>query len=289
MAKSGALRANPADLLKSDERKAVELFSKKQSVGEIASSIGVTDHQARNILHSATLILSANDGLIDDYLLLLDEWEKATGQELFVPSPPPKDSYALQDAEAERLWGKGSSANRHSELGVDPALGANSESLERLGGEFCPRVIRELASSLLRLADCLDQGRSADRLKDPLSAPSTVEEIMRNSDRLAYTARSILSQNQIRKKLFSNNLFGDPGWYMLLELFVQYLEGTKISSKSLTISADCPPTTALRYVGLLEEAGLVTRTSSTDDRRFTLVELTQEGFFAVGSFLEKVA
>ncbi|AOL93928.1 DNA repair protein RadC [Porphyrobacter sp. LM 6] len=72
---------------------------------------------------------------------------------------------------------------------------------------------------------------------------------------------------------------------MLIELFVQFAGGAKVSTKSLCIISGIPDTTALRLIDKLDEAGLIKRTSSQADKRVTLVELTREGVVAVGNAL----
>ena len=54
--------------------------------------------------------------------------------------------------------------------------------------------------------------------------------------------------------------------------------GRRISTTSLCLAADVPQATGLRYIDLLEAKGLVRRLSALDDRRVTLVDLTQLGY-----------
>ena len=73
---------------------------------------------------------------------------------------------------------------------------------------------------------------------------------------------------------------------MLLELFIQFAGGAKVSTKSLSLISGSPDTTAHRLIDRLEDAGLIKRSTSTSDKRVTLVELTRKGVLAVGSALK---
>src|SRR3546814_13384386 len=61
---------------------------------------------------------------------------------------------------------------------------------------------------------------------------------------------------------------------MLLNLFAADLEGGRVSVSSLCIAAAVAPTTALRWIGRMTEAGLLDRAPDPDDRRRPFVMLT---------------
>jgi DNA-binding MarR family transcriptional regulator len=71
-----------------------------------------------------------------------------------------------------------------------------------------------------------------------------------------------------RNKLLGANLFRDPAWDMLLELFVSEQNGKKISVSSLCLASGVPPTTALRHLQRLEAHHMIYREGDkSDDRR----------------------
>jgi DNA-binding IclR family transcriptional regulator len=72
---------------------------------------------------------------------------------------------------------------------------------------------------------------------------------------------------------------------MLLELFIQFAGGARVSTKCLVIASGAPDTTALRMIDRLVESGLVERAPSQTDKRVTLINLTREGVVAVGMVL----
>lgn len=164
--------------------------------------------------------------------------------------------------------------------------------LGSLASEWTPRDIRGLAASLLRVADSLEQDwappdrplrpRSIFRWRDKLP------RIERNALNLAARAQVEYERRRRRKEHLPAALLGEPAWDMLLDLFMQYAGGARVSTSSLCIASDSASSTALRHIAQLEEAGLVKRSPSTHDRRITFVELTDEGVLAVGSWLEDV-
>ena len=99
-----------------------------------------------------------------------------------------------------------------------------------------------------------------------------------SDEKLAVIATSIYRSRRRRLAYFEETLFGEPAWDMLLDLFVNKALGRRISTTSLCLAADVPQATGLRYIDLLEAKGLVRRLSALDDRRVTLVDLTQLGY-----------
>lgn len=90
----------------------------------------------------------------------------------------------------------------------------------------------------------------------------------------AELAAAIYRNRRARARHFDADLFFDPGWDMLLELFVAGAEGRRVSVKEACAAACCPLTTGLRWLALLEERGLVIKLPDGDDRRRTYISLS---------------
>lgn len=73
-----------------------------------------------------------------------------------------------------------------------------------------------------------------------------------------------------------SNLFGEPAWDMLLDLYTARIALQRVSVTSLCIAADVPPTTALRWIALLESEGLIERYPDPSDRRRTYIRLNDK-------------
>lgn len=86
--------------------------------------------------------------------------------------------------------------------------------------------------------------------------------------------RRAIRARRMRDQFFGGGLFEDPAWDMLLDLFAADLEGKRVSVSSLCIAAAVPPTTALRWIGRMSDAGLLRREADPDDRRRAFMGLS---------------
>lgn len=86
--------------------------------------------------------------------------------------------------------------------------------------------------------------------------------------------RRAIRARRLRDQFFGDGLFEDPAWDMLLDLFAADLEGAQVSVSSLCIAAAVAPTTALRWIGRLTEAGLFDRLPDPADRRRAFLTLS---------------
>lgn len=160
--------------------------------------------------------------------------------------------------------------------------------LNRVSDELAPDQIRDLAHSLLRLADAIDQDWQPPQGKSIFRWPNALNRIERNAYVLAERASLESRRRRLREKYVPAELLGEPAWDMLLELFQQHAGKARVSTTSLCIASNAPTTTALRYIRLLEEANLVRRIPAEHDRRVTFVELTDHGVLAVGRYLGEI-
>lgn len=83
----------------------------------------------------------------------------------------------------------------------------------------------------------------------------------------------------------SVDLFGEPSWDMLLDLFIAQGRQRPVSVSSACIASSTPQSTALRYVGLLEKVGLIRRAKDPRDGRRRCLELTEAGFTSMQTYL----
>jgi DNA-binding MarR family transcriptional regulator len=111
---------------------------------------------------------------------------------------------------------------------------------------------------------------------DTLPQPPPSEGL--SDDKLAVLATSIYRARRRRLDYFDADLFAEPAWDMLLDLFVNKALGRRISTSSLCLAADAAQATGLRYIAILEAKGLVRRRPAPDDGRVTLVDLTTLGY-----------
>ncbi len=104
----------------------------------------------------------------------------------------------------------------------------------------------------------------------------------------SFTARLIAERRQ-RVKSFAPELFADPAWDMLLDLFLAMLRRKHISISSACIASSVPPTTGLRWLTHMCESGIFIRTGDHTDRRKSYVQLSDATFQQMVTYLDTIA
>lgn len=100
--------------------------------------------------------------------------------------------------------------------------------------------------------------------------------------------RSILGARRSRERFFDAELFADPAWDILLELYAAELGQQYLSVTSVCIGAAVPSTTALRWIGLLEKKRLIQRRADALDGRRVFLMLTEAGKEVMDRFFRTV-
>ena len=150
----------------------------------------------------------------------------------------------------------------------DARRDAESNRLRRLNKE-----IARIAEILARLTREEDGEVTPDGLKRHASGRDTTIE----GDEvpiLARDVREVIRARRLRDHYFERGLFEDPAWDMLLDLFAAELEHTQVSVSSLCIAASVAPTTALRWIAKMTEAGVFVRHADPFDKRRAFMALS---------------
>ena len=92
----------------------------------------------------------------------------------------------------------------------------------------------------------------------------------------AQRARRLYQSRRKRESLFGPELFQDPSWDIMLDLFIAREEHRLIGISSACLASAAPPTTGLRHLNALVDRGVVTRTTSRADRRVSFVALSDD-------------
>ena len=100
--------------------------------------------------------------------------------------------------------------------------------------------------------------------------------------------RALLRLRRNRERFFDADLFADPAWDMLLELYAAELGQRRIAITSLCAGAAVPATTALRWIGHLEQKQLVRREKDHLDARRYFISLTGKGLEAIENYFRTV-
>jgi len=100
--------------------------------------------------------------------------------------------------------------------------------------------------------------------------------------------RKIIQQRQLRARFFDGDLFADPAWDMLLDLTAARVEHVRVSVTSLCIASGVPPTTALRWISQMSDAGLLERLEDETDRRRAFIQLTDRAVEAMARYFHEL-
>jgi hypothetical protein len=159
-----------------------------------------------------------------------------------------------------------------SEISRDDALPSHSATSP--DSNF---ILQPLADELVAIAA---------RLRDVAASPASMQ---RSERRYLALARQTYALRRKRTAIFGNpELFGEPAWDILLDLYIAQADGKAVSVSSACIGSASPPTTGLRWLGVLAEEGLVMRENDADDNRRVLVRLTRVGVTAMERFLDAI-
>jgi DNA-binding MarR family transcriptional regulator len=141
------------------------------------------------------------------------------------------------------------------------------------------------ASRAEDLADYAGQVRAPAR--DFTAIPRSFVPEERTLDRQrAKAVRRMLRQRRMREQYFPADLFADPAWDMLLDLYAARLERQPVSVSSLCIAAAVPATTALRWIKTMTDAGLFLREDDPHDGRRIFIALAEGACDALGRYFE---
>jgi len=226
----------------------------------------------------------------------LDEIETAMrAQDVAVIAAMPAGAI---DAVGGRLLGGGA-----SQLLCEPAMAERVAAVVALrdraslrlndasrDGELAP--LQRLNEEVARIADLLARLTRGEELvpqsvRDPTPGyrgPEFKTEL-RAGKVFGAEIRAAIRARRLRGQYFEGELFADPAWDMLLDLYAAALERRRVSVSSLCIAASVPPTTALRWIGTMHDAGLFERHADPIDRRRAYIGLSAKAVGAMQGYV----
>jgi CheY-like chemotaxis protein/DNA-binding MarR family transcriptional regulator len=146
-----------------------------------------------------------------------------------------------------------------------------------------------------KLVQAVKAAQLARRLGGPASAAATTSDQRAGASRSEGTTATVRNRaalndlktmRRVRSQYFPSELFSDPCWEMLLDLYDAHLGGAEVTVTSLGAASGVPQTTALRRMETLQGHGLILRAEDKDDKRRIIVKLTDAGLAAVERFFE---
>lgn len=141
---------------------------------------------------------------------------------------------------------------------------------------FSPHDIARLFQLVSDIADRqdLDPSTVIEGLEHGLAAPAQPATAygLRLGEYVDRMRRLRLKRNEI----IGAELFRDPAWDMLLDLFVSHERGEQVSMVALALASGVPQSTALRTIQRLEEKGMLIREGDPNDLRRSWVRAAPE-------------
>lgn len=131
-----------------------------------------------------------------------------------------------------------------------------------------PDIARDLESALSQIYELIPNKRRSLQHSDEV-------KVLRNAIKI----------RKRREDYFGADLFGEPAWDMLLDLYLSELQGRRVSISSLTIASNVPATTALRWIQKLIDVGLLQKKADPLDARRYWASLTERGTQKMRMFL----
>ncbi|MGB5779025.1 MAG: winged helix DNA-binding protein [Allopontixanthobacter sediminis] len=271
-----------ADLLGSEARSLGEIVLLDCPTVDGATLAALTRLDMRAARLGAQLVVSTSLDALDEVFGCLDQ----SGAQILV-----------DPTRSERVIALGSILAKMPGMGVRELSPDDRTTLLRLTEQ-----VGQIAARLERLSDSgLTPGKGSDggafrfESPDPGFNGLGPED---SSDRLVRSARPplpdprlvrrIIRQRQLRARFFDGELFADPAWDMLLDLTAARVEHTRVSVTSLCFASGVPPTTALRWIAQMKDAGLMERVEDETDKRRAFITLTDKAADAMARFFAEL-
>lgn len=246
--------------------------------GDVLAGLARLDRRTRN--SAADLVISTSVAALDDVFGALHGTQS---QILVAPS------------RAERLVALGRVLARPAASRLRELSDGDRRTLLRLS-EQVTRLAERLERIEPPVGDMAAAPRMAPAFRFGAGQPATTppgEDALVNQARPQLPdpreVRRIIRQRQLRARFFDSDLFADPAWDMLLDLTAARGEQARVSVTSLCIAASVPPTTALRWIGQLTEAGLFVRVEDEADRRRAFIALSDKAADAMAHYFAELA
>ncbi|WP_185679465.1 winged helix DNA-binding protein [Novosphingobium piscinae] len=101
---------------------------------------------------------------------------------------------------------------------------------------------------------------------------------LENERAIDLAAERVWEARRARAQVIAPHLLGEPGWDMMIDLFIAERQGRVSLVKSVCLASGVPYTTAWRWLRVLEREGLVRLTSDSKDLRRVVVRISESGY-----------
>ena len=229
-------------------------------------------------------------GAMLDRLLDRVDAEAGSGRFAAIVSAPP----AMIDSVEARLRDRSTTllidatdADRAAALALATAQRGEGARLNDIASDASAARLRQLSDEVSRIATTLARlstvpGAAPLERHSPGASTGTMPSVP------AELVRQVIRARRVRAQFFAEDLFADPAWDMLLDLLVAEIAQHRVPVSSLCIAAAVPPTTALRWIKMMTDAGLFVRRSDPHDGRRVFVELSPGASTSIRRYFSEV-
>lgn len=140
------------------------------------------------------------------------------------------------------------------------------EGFDRKSREFAPREALD------------DTSLSGGAVPEAKPAPPPGAEL----------AAWLLMARRLREEVLGAELFSDPAWDILLDIYAAEGRGERIQISSLAPMSGVPSSTARRWAHKLEALGLLKRDRDEHDQRLSYIRLSQLGHERIMTFIRRL-
>lgn len=154
------------------------------------------------------------------------------------------------------------------------------------------KVLSFTPSFSLDERDAADVRRVLQKLLEPTPPGQKARAVTVPDDRIfrnVALARKIFSSRKVRSQFFSSAMLNEPGWDMLLALYIADTSEARVTVTRLAEHVGAPLTSALRWIGYLESSKLIAKVICPTDRRKIFLSLTDKGRDAMSNYFDIVA
>lgn len=146
----------------------------------------------------------------------------------------------------------------------------------------------QLSDQVNRIANNLARLSAEARVTDvPAALLSAADEAL--PEIKIETVRTVIRARRLRDNFFDGDLFADPAWDILLDLFQAELSQRRVAVSSLCIAASVPATTAIRWIKSMIDKGLIVKQADPLDGRRQWVALTEKSKRAMCQYFAHIS
>lgn len=136
-------------------------------------------------------------------------------------------------------------------------------------------ALKSVLSHALEQVETLQQTAAA---KDSQSVDSDINLVKLNDADLIVQAEKFLRWCRVKADILNmgTGLFSDSCWIMCLDIYICDLKDEQVTVSAVAHSSGVPMTTAMRYINVMAEEGLLEKSPNPSDHRMIFVSTSPD-------------